>query len=72
MTSLEKAFKAVGSQRKLADLLEITEGSVSLWKANGVPAGRCRAIQDLTNGVVTVHDLRPDIFGPQPSNTNVA
>lgn len=25
-----------------------------------------RAIQAATNGAVTVHDLRPDIFGPAP------
>ena len=29
-----------------------------------IPAARCRAIQAATNGAVTVHELRPDIFGP--------
>ena len=24
------------------------------------------AIQQITNGAVTIHDLRPDVFGPTP------
>ena len=29
-----------------------------------VPGTLCRTIECATNGAVTVHDLRPDIFGP--------
>lgn len=28
--------------------------------------GLAKAIEKATNGAVTVHDLRPDIFGPAP------
>jgi DNA-binding transcriptional regulator YdaS (Cro superfamily) len=30
------------------------------------PARLCRPIEQATNGAVTVHELRPDIFGPAP------
>lgn len=31
-----------------------------------IPPRYALAVQELTNGAVTVHDLRPDIFGPAP------
>lgn len=65
LTPLEKASAIVGSQRELASQLNITEGSVSLWKTNGVPPRKCLEIEHLTGGKVTVHDLRPDIFGAE-------
>lgn len=33
-----------------------------------VPARYALEIERATNGAVTVHDLRPDIFGPAPSS----
>ena len=32
------------------------------------PVKAALAVQRVTNGAVTVHDLRPDIFGPAPGS----
>ena len=72
MTHLEKAIQIVGTQRQLASKLDVQEGAVSQWKKHGVPAKRCRPIQELTDNKITVHDLRPDIFGPKPTSTEAA
>lgn len=50
----------------MARLLGVTGEAVRKWEHTRVPAERCRAIEQATNGAVTVHDLRPDIFGPAP------
>ena len=53
----------------LADQLGVTPGAVSSWRHGRyrVPGVRCRDIERLSGGRVTVHDLRPDIFGPAPT-----
>jgi len=60
-----RACAAVGGVGRMAALLGISAPSVSQWVSGirPVPARRCRQIQEVTEGVVTVHDLRPDIFG---------
>lgn len=61
------------TQQSLAVKVGVTQGAVSQWKnwldgasenAVRVPAERCRAIEAATDGAVTRHDLRPDIFDP--------
>lgn len=65
---LARAIEILGSQQALADALAIRSPSISGWRQAGrVPAERCAAIEQLTNGAVTRHDLRPDVFGPLPS-----
>jgi DNA-binding transcriptional regulator YdaS (Cro superfamily) len=51
---------------ELARKLGVSKQIVSHWKVGRyrVPAERCREIEQLTGGVVTVHELRPDVFGP--------
>ena len=46
-----------------------TQGLVSQWESGAVnvPAERCEAIRRATDGLVTGHDLRPDVFGPAPT-----
>jgi DNA-binding transcriptional regulator YdaS (Cro superfamily) len=66
MKSLEHAILYFGSQRKLASKLGVSAMAVSKWRRSRVPAERCRVIERLTQGAVTVHDLRPDVFGPPP------
>jgi DNA-binding transcriptional regulator YdaS (Cro superfamily) len=58
-----------GTQRALADLLDIHPSMISQISAGRrkVPASICRKIEEATNGKVTRYDLRPDIFGPAPS-----
>mgnify|MGYP001553874855 CR=1 FL=1 len=52
-------------QRKLAYRLGLTEATISGWKHKHwrIPAERCREIVAISKGALTVHDLRPDVFG---------
>jgi DNA-binding transcriptional regulator YdaS (Cro superfamily) len=60
---LDKACEMLGSQDRLAAALGIKSPSISDWRTRGrVPAERCLAIELLTVGEVTCHDLRPDVF----------
>jgi DNA-binding transcriptional regulator YdaS (Cro superfamily) len=56
------------TQAALAAELDVSQGTIAHWIAGRVrvPAERCRAIEAATDGAVTIHDLRPDIFGPAP------
>lgn len=68
MDVLDLAIKCVGSGAELARRLGVVPMTVTQWRRRKrVPAERCAAIEQLTNGAVTRHDLRPDVFGPLPS-----
>ena len=49
----------------LADKLGVSKSTVSHWRhgRHQVPAPRCREIERLSGGQITVSDLRPDVFG---------
>ena len=66
MNAIDTAVRHFGNQGKLAAALNVTPMAVSQWRRRGVPAERCQAIAHATEGAVTVHDLRPDVFGPAP------
>lgn len=73
-TPLDRAIAHLGSQRALADALDIRSPSISEWRAkiregkpHAVPADRCLPIERATGGAVTRYDLRPDIFGEAPA-----
>lgn len=53
---------------ELAKALGVSQGAVSSWRhgRHRVPGIRCRDIERLSGGRVSVHDIRPDIFGPAP------
>ena len=61
------ASEAVGGVTKLASALGIAPQAISQWKK--IPAGRVLQIEAATEGRVTRHDLRPDLYpargGPQ-------
>lgn len=60
---LKKAIKIIGSQNKLATLCKVSQQAVAGWIAWGnVPARHALTIEKATNGQVTRHDLRPDIY----------
>lgn len=62
---LQKAKAAAGGKNvDLAKLLGVTESAVSQWKR--VPYQRAVEIEDKTQGRVTRHEMRPDIFGQPP------
>lgn len=67
MNAVSEATKIVGSRAKLARQLGVSGEAVRKWEINRPPAERCRAIERATQGAVTVHDLRPDLFGPSPA-----
>lgn len=56
------------SQTEFARLIGVRQTAVSNYE-KGVRQPEhqvARRIESATNGAVTVHDLRPDIFGPPP------
>lgn len=65
--ALERAIKAAGGQKPLADLIGTTQSHIWYWlnkSKNGVPSERALAVEQATG--ISRHDLRPDIFGPSP------
>jgi DNA-binding transcriptional regulator YdaS (Cro superfamily) len=53
----------LGGPAKVASLVGgISSQAVSQWRR--VPARHCIALEKASGGRITVHDLRPDIFGP--------
>ena len=72
--SVKRACKAVGSQRALAMALGIAVAQVNQWVTGrrGVPAKYCQSIVELTEGLVSVQELRPDdwhLIWPVPKST---
>jgi len=68
MSALDRAVQSAGSQQALAQLLGIKPPSVSGWYDRcRVPAERCIAIELATG--VSRHQLRPDVFGPDPAGS---
>jgi len=68
-SAIERAAEAVGGQSALARKLGCTPQAVSKMCSTGrVPAERVLAIESATDGVVTRHQLRPDLY-PVESTT---
>lgn len=73
MDAISKAIKRVGGVSKMAARLGLRQNVVGNWKLRKkVPAQHCAAVSAATEGVVTVHDLRPDVFGPAPKRKRAA
>lgn len=62
---LERAIKALGSQKKLAEAIGLSQQGVSylLTQAPRIRAEVAISIDKATKGRVRKSDLRPDIFG---------
>jgi hypothetical protein len=60
---IEKAVRIFGSQAALARALGVSAMTVTQWKRRGVPAVRCRSLEEALDGQMTCQDFRPDIFG---------
>lgn len=50
------------TQTELAGKLGLTQGAISQWLRKRVPADRVLAIERATGGLVTRHELRPDLY----------
>lgn len=75
MKPIERAIEAAGAgQKGLADAIGVTPQQVNQWVTGDrpVPAKHCIAIEAAAGGAVTRHDLRPDVFGPPPSDQQEA
>lgn len=61
---IKAAAAILGSQKNLAERLELDPTFVSQWASGHrkVPAKYCLTIEAMTDGVVTACQLRPDIF----------
>lgn len=73
---IEKAVSVVGTKAALARAVGVKPPTIHQWLKGErpVPAGKCRAIEAATNGVVTAAQLRPDIYEqtPKPESTEAA
>lgn len=67
---LLRLIEIVGSQRKLSKLLGVSQQTVNFWaaKKRSLPAQHVIKAVELTRGLLTPHDLRPDIFDKRFSN----
>lgn len=63
MNPVDKAIDAAGSLNELARRLKVEPQVIVNWRKRGVPGKRCRDVEAATKGVVTVHELQPEIFG---------
>ncbi|HET9680334.1 MAG TPA: Cro/CI family transcriptional regulator [Gammaproteobacteria bacterium] len=78
LNPLLSAIKHCGGQTELARAVSeisnkpVGQAAVSQWLHSRVPAERCIAIQEITDGKITVHQLRPDVFGSVPAKTTQA
>ncbi|MGE0232695.1 MAG: transcriptional regulator [Flavobacteriaceae bacterium] len=68
-THIERAIRARGSQAKLAQAAGCSQQYISwlLNEAGQISAEKAIAFERATEGTVSRHDLRPDIFGPAPA-----
>ncbi|MBP6818316.1 MAG: helix-turn-helix domain-containing protein [Ferrovibrio sp.] len=69
LAALDAAASIVGSHAALSGKIGVPKTTMSSWRTRkkAVPADHCLPIEQATNGQVTRHDLRPDIFGPPPA-----
>lgn len=68
-TYIKKAIAAAEGQAALARAIKVNSQVVWQW-ADGrrpVPAHHCIAIEAAAKGEVTRHQLRPDVFGADPT-----
>ena len=65
MSPIEQAVEFCGGQKKLADAIDVSPSFVHqlVKRERPIPAALCRKIEKACERHVTVHDLRPDVFG---------
>ena len=70
---IQKAVDLHGSQSKLAEAIGCSQQQISyLLNAKSITAEMALKVDAATSGVVSKHDLRPDIFGPQEAQQDGA
>jgi len=67
-TAIELAVFAAGGQSALAKKLGLNHQVVQSWVSkNRVPADRVLAVEAAVNDYVSRYELRPDVYGPFPT-----
>lgn len=67
-SAIRRACRLVGGLTALAQKLNVTAQAVHQWVQKGrVPAERARQIEAATEGRVTCHELRPDLYPAEPA-----
>lgn len=61
MNGVSKAIKLCGLAH-LARKLGVTYQAVRKWERGRIPAERCADVVSITNGRVTLHELRADLW----------
>src|SRR5690349_9961542 len=59
-SALERAIEQVGGVAALARAINVTPQAVSQW--DRVPAERALAVEKATEGRISRHELRPDLY----------
>ena len=67
--ALRLAIEKAGGTAKVADHFGISSQAVSQW--DRCPSGRVIALEDMTGGAVSRHELRPDLY-PLPEGSGKA
>jgi DNA-binding transcriptional regulator YdaS (Cro superfamily) len=61
MNAIERAIRAVGGRRALAERVGVRVQAVEKWvRFERIPAERVLTVEELTG--VSRHDLRPDLY----------
>lgn len=62
-SAIAAAVRVMGSQAKLATVLDLTPPVINQWLkgTRPMPPDRCPAIERATEGCVTCEELRPDV-----------
>lgn len=58
----KKALELAGGKSKFAASRNISKQAITRWSKTGVPARHVIALEKATNGKITRHELRPDIY----------
>ena len=68
MDKIEQLVKAAGGVSALASELGVKPPTVSQWRSGGrpIPPRLALVAQAKWPGIASVHELRPDVFGPAP------
>ena len=60
--AIEKASRILGSERTLAELLDVSRSNIRYWRFNTLlPYDKAMTICVITGGKVTLDELRPDL-----------
>jgi len=66
LIELLKSCPEIRTKSRIADVCGVTIQAVRCWRR--IPAEHCRTLEYVTNGKVTRHAMRPDVFGPTPGD----